>query len=260
MLLVISPAKTLDFANPTPALPVTLPRFLEHSQQLIEILRDLDPEQIGALMAISPKLAELNWQRYREWALPLSPATARPALFAFRGDVYTGLDADSFSTADCLHAQNHLRILSGLYGVLKPLDLILPYRLEMGTTLANRHGTNLYQFWGDVITDALNVELATQPQPVLINLASEEYFKSVRPKRLAGDIVTPLFKERKGGDYKIVSFYAKKARGLMSAFILRNRIEAVDEIRRFDLDGYRFNATLSRDSQWVFTRDERPAA
>lgn len=260
MLLVISPAKTLDFASPTPALPVTQPRFLKQSQQLIKTLRGLDPEQIGALMAISPKLAELNWARYREWTLPFSPANAKPALFAFRGDVYTGLDADRFSHDDCLHAQTHLRILSGLYGVLRPLDLIQPYRLEMGTALANAHGTNLYQFWGDTITDALNVELAAQPQPVLINLASEEYFKAVRPKRLAGDIVTPLFKERKGGDYKIVSFYAKKARGLMSAFILRNRIEAVDDIRRFDLDGYRFNETLSRAPEWVFTRDERPAA
>ena len=264
MLIVISPAKTLDFETPAPFKTAMQPIFLEQSQQLIEILREFDPQQISALMRISPKLGELNWQRFHEWSPPFTARNAKPALLAFRGDVYTGLDADSFSKADRDYAQKHLRILSGLYGVLKPLDLMQPYRLEMGTTLANAAGRNLYEFWGDQITDALNVELEQQKKSVLINLASEEYFKAVRPKKLAAEVVTPLFKERKGGDYKIVSFYAKKARGLMSAYILRNRINRIDDIKAFDREGYRFNSDLSFESsasgarEWVFTRDTPP--
>jgi cytoplasmic iron level regulating protein YaaA (DUF328/UPF0246 family) len=265
MLIVISPAKTLDFETPAPFKTSTQPIFLEQSQQLIETLRAFDPQQISTLMAISPKLSELNWQRFLEWSPPFTASNAKPALLAFRGDVYTGLDADSFSKADRDYAQKHLRILSGLYGVLKPLDLIQAYRLEMGTTLStvigNTRGRNLYEFWGDRITEALNAELAQQKKPVLINLASEEYFKAVRPKKLAAEIVTPLFKERKGGDYKIVSFYAKKARGLMSSFILRNRINKIADIKAFDIDGYSFNQDLSADRnlsgarEWIFTRE-----
>lgn len=264
MLIVISPAKTLDFDNPAPLKQFTQPQFLDDSQQLIDTLRTLDPEQLGKLMAISPQLSELNWQRYLEWSLPFTATNAKAALFAFRGDVYTGLDADSFSKADRDYAQKHLRILSGLYGVLKPLDLMQPYRLEMGTKLINARGRNLYEFWGDRITEALNVELAQQKKPVLINLASEEYFRAVHPKKLAADIVTPLFKERKGDAYKIVSFYAKKARGLMSSFILRNRISNIEDIKTFDIEGYSFNSNLSFNSElsgtreWIFTREMPP--
>jgi cytoplasmic iron level regulating protein YaaA (DUF328/UPF0246 family) len=256
MLIVISPAKTLDFDTASPLKKSTQPTFLDHSQQLIDTLRQLDPTQISALMHISDKLGELNWQRFHEWTPPFTARNAKQALFAFRGDVYSGLDADSFDKADCDYAQKHLRILSGLYGLLKPLDLMQAYRLEMGTTLANSRGRNLYEFWGDRITDALNAELKKMKTPVLINLASEEYFKAVRPKRLAGDVLTPHFKERKNGDYKIVSFFAKKARGLMSAYIIKNRISSVADLKNFAASGYRFNAALSHDRDWVFTREE----
>jgi cytoplasmic iron level regulating protein YaaA (DUF328/UPF0246 family) len=255
MLIVISPAKTLDFETPSHLKKFTQPIFLDQSQQLIDTLRAFDPTQISALMHVSDKLGELNWQRFQEWTPSFTPDNAKQALLAFRGDVYTGLDADSFTKADCDYAQKHLRILSGLYGLLKPLDLMQPYRLEMGTTLANWRGRNLYEFWGDRITEALNAELKKMKKPLLINLASEEYFKAVRPKALAGDVLTPQFKERKGDDYKIVSFFAKKARGLMSAYIIRNRINSIAGLRNFSEDGYCFNAALSHDRNWVFTRD-----
>ncbi|MET0377782.1 MAG: peroxide stress protein YaaA [Spongiibacteraceae bacterium] len=258
MLIVISPAKTLDFDTPSPLKRFTQPLFLDRSQELITILRTYDPTQISTLMGISDKLGELNWQRFQEWTPAFTPANAKQALLAFRGDVYTGLDADRFAKADFDYAQKHLRILSGLYGLLKPLDLMQAYRLEMGTTLPNPRGRNLYEFWGDQVTDALNLELAKMKKPVLINLASEEYFKAVRPKQLAGTVLTPHFKERKGSAYKIVSFFAKKARGLMSAYIVKNRIEAIDDLKDFAVDGYRFNAALSRDRDWVFTRDDLP--
>lgn len=254
MLIVISPAKTLDFDTPSPLKKFTQPIFLEQSQDLIGTLRAYDPTQISKLMRISDKLGELNWLRFQQWTPAFTPDNAKPALLAFRGDVYNGLDADSFTRADFDYAQKRLRILSGLYGLLKPLDLIQAYRLEMGTALQNVRGRNLYEFWGDRITEALNLELAKLKKPVLINLASEEYFKAVRPKRLAGEVFTPHFKERKGRDYKIVSFYAKKARGLMSAYILKNRIEAIEELKAFAVDGYRFNAALSRERDWVFLR------
>lgn len=255
MLIVISPAKTLDFDTPSPLKKFTQPIFLDHAQELIDTLRAYDPTQISQLMGISDKLGELNWQRFQEWIPTFTPDNAKPALLAFRGDVYTGLDADSFTRADFDYAQKHLRILSGLYGLLKPLDLMQAYRLEMSTTLRNARGRNLYEFWGDQITEALNLELAKLKKPVLINLASEEYFKAVRPKRLAGEVLTPHFKERKGSDYKIVSFYAKKARGLMSAYILKHRIETLDGLKEFAVDGYCFNAGLSSERDWVFTRD-----
>ncbi len=255
MLLVISPAKTLDFDTPPVIRKHTQPQLLDHSAELMATLRPLTPDRLSELMSISAALGELNWQRNQQWAPPFSPGNAKQALLAFRGDVYTGLDADSFDADDFAFAQQHLRILSGLYGLLRPLDLIQPYRLEMGTALANPRGANLYQFWGDTITTALNKDLKKAGGP-LVNLASGEYFKAVHPKALAADVVTPIFKERKGGgDYRIVSFSAKKARGMMSAFIIRNRLADPDEMRRFDDAGYRFNGRLSRDNDWVFTRD-----
>ena len=257
MLIVISPAKTLDFKSRSPLHKATQPRFLEQSQLLMNTLRDFDPEQLSALMAISPRLGELGWQYNLNWTPPFNKGNAKQALLAFRGEVYRGLDADSFSEDDFDYAQKHLRILSGLYGLLKPLDLIQPYRLEMGTSLRNVRGRNLYEFWGDRITAALSVELQKQATPVLLNLASEEYFRAVCPKQLAGEVITPHFKERKGDAYKVVSIYAKRARGLMSAYIVKNRIDDVDALKNFAVAGYRYNAALSQVRDWVFTR-ERP--
>jgi len=255
MLTVISPAKTLDFENPSPTRKFTQPGFLDRSERLIDELRRLDPTQVGALMGISDALAELNHARFMNWTPLFTPANAKQALFAFRGDVYTGLDADGFSAADLTFAQKHLRILSGLYGVLKPLDLMQPYRLEMGATLRNEGGRNLYEFWGEQITEALNAELAGTRKPVLVNLASEEYFKAVHPKTLAADIIAPIFKERKGDGYKIVSFFAKKARGMMAAYIVRNRLKQPEALKDFAQAGYRYNSELSNAREWIFTRE-----
>ena len=255
MLIVISPAKTLDFDTPPTIKRFTQPQFLDQSQQLIDLLHEFDPAQISSMMAISGKLGELNHRRFMNWAPPFTLANAKQALLAFRGDVYTGLDADSFSAADFAFAQKKLRILSGLYGLLLPLDLIQPYRLEMGTALANPRGANLYAFWGERITDALNAELRRDNKPLLINLASQEYFKAVHPKLLAAPVITPIFKERKNGSYKIVSFFAKKARGLMSAYIVRQRLTEAEALKDFDAEGYRFNSQQSSTVEWVFTRD-----
>jgi len=201
------------------------------------------------------KLADLNMQRFQKWRTPFTPANASPALLAFQGDVYQGLQSETLDMDDLAFAQRHLRILSGLYGVLRPLDLMQDYRLEMGTALANPHGRDLYAFWGDTITEALNRTLAEQGDDILINLASQEYFKAVRPEKLAGRIITPLFKERKAGGYKIVSLLAKRARGMMSRFIVDRRISDPEALKTFDVGGYRFNPELSSEHQWSFTRD-----
>jgi cytoplasmic iron level regulating protein YaaA (DUF328/UPF0246 family) len=256
MLLVISPAKTLDFETRPTIKKHSQPAFLEQSAQLIEQLRELNPDRISALMDISANLGELNHHRFMNWSLPFRKSNAKQALLAFRGDVYVGLNADSFNDEDFAFAQKHLRILSGLYGLLKPLDLIQPYRLEMGTAFSNRGGKNLYEFWGDTLTQALNADLRRNKARVLVNLASGEYFKAVHPKLLAAEVITPIFKERKGDAYKIVSFFAKKARGLMSAYIIRERLTDVEAIKRFTLAGYRYNAGQSDARNWIFTRDE----
>jgi cytoplasmic iron level regulating protein YaaA (DUF328/UPF0246 family) len=207
-------------------------------------------------MKISPKLGELNHQRFMNWALPFDSENAKAAVLAFRGDVYTGMNADSFNSADFNFAQKHLRILSGLYGLLRPLDLIQPYRLEMGTKFANQHGSNLYQFWGEDITDAINQQLTAAKSKVLINLASNEYFSAIKAKALNADIITPVFKDTKNGKQKIISFYAKKARGLMAAYVIKNRLKDVDELKRFDSEGYRFCSEQSTAREWVFLRAE----
>ena len=212
MLIVLSPAKTLDFATPASLRKHTQPQFLEQSRVLNTVLREHDAPSLGKLMAISPDLAQLNVERNQHWAPPFTLENAKQALFAFRGDVYGGLDADSFSSEDLAWAQQHLRILSGLYGLLRPLDLMQAYRLEMGTRLANPGGKNLYDFWADSLTRALNQALKAQGDGVLLNLASEEYFSAVKPKVLEGEILTPVFKDYKNGSYKIISFFAKKAR------------------------------------------------
>ena len=254
MLTVISPAKTLDFETPPQATAFTLPDFLDDSAELIDALREFEPHQLGDLMGISPKLAELNSNRYHTWSLPFTADNAKPAVLAFRGDVYTGLDADNLSPDDLAFAQQHLRILSGLYGVLKPLDLMQPYRLEMGTKLNNRRGKDLYAFWDCRINQALGRDLAEQDNPVLVNLASNEYFKSVRANKLAARIITPVFKEERNGQFKLISFFAKKARGLMSRYIIRNRLSDPEDLKEFDLEGYGYNEALSATDSPVFTR------
>ena len=257
MLIVISPAKTLDFETP-PGIPTfTIPEFLDDSAELIDELRGFEPCRLSDLMSISPKLADLNSNRYHNWSLPFTSDNAKQSVLAFKGDVYSGLDADSLNADDLQFAQAHLRILSGLYGVLKPLDLMQPYRLEMGTKLKNRRGKDLYEFWDGRINNTLNDELAGQDSPVLVNLASNEYFKSVQPERLNARIVTPTFKEERNGDYRFISFTAKKARGLMSRYIIRNRLSNPEDLRGFDLEGYRYNASLSEDDRPVFTRRNR---
>ena len=254
MLIVISPAKTLDFETPPKVPAFTIPDFLDDSAELIDELREFEPYRLGELMGISPKLAELNSNRYHAWSLPFSTGNAKQSVLAFKGDVYSGLDADNLSADDLQYAQEHLRILSGLYGVLKPLDLMQPYRLEMGTKLKNRRGDDLYAFWDGRINAAINRELAGQDSPVLVNLASNEYFRSVRANKLAARIVTPTFKEERSGQLKLISFFAKKARGLMSRYIIRNRLADPEDLKGFDLEGYYYNAALSTPDSPVFTR------
>jgi hypothetical protein len=254
MIVVISPAKKLDYDAAAVTDQFSQPRMLEDAGQLIEQLQPLAPHDVSALMHISDKLGSLNYDRFQSWSQPFNSDNAKQALLAFRGDVYAGIDADSFSAADFSFAQQHLRMLSGLYGLLRPLDLMQAYRLEMGTRFANNRGKNLYEFWGEKITDALNQDFAYEGSQILINLASTEYFKSVKPKQLKADIITPVFKERKGDDYKVVGIYAKKARGLMSRFIIQQQLAEPEQIKSFDADGYAYNQALSTDKQWVFTR------
>jgi len=254
MLIVVSPAKKLDYETPSPTNKFTQSNLLEHSQELIERCVKLSPADLSSLMGISDQLAGLNAARFGEWSLPFTPDNAKQAVLAFSGDVYTGLQAYDFSEASFDFAQQHLRILSGLYGLLKPLDLVQPYRLEMGTKLDNDRGTNLYQFWGDIITDNLNNALAEQGDDVLINLASNEYFKSVKKKSLKANIITPAFKDWKNGQYKMISFFAKKARGLMANYIIENQITKLEELKSFNSAGYEYSAEFSKGNDWVFTR------
>jgi len=257
MLIVISPAKNLDFDTPVPVKKHTKAGFLDDSQALIDDLQKLAPHDISNLMGISDKLGTLNFDRFQEWSLPFTKSNARQAVFAFKGDVYVGLDAYGFSDEDAAFAQDHLRILSGLYGLLKPLDLMQAYRLEMGTKFANARGKDLYAFWGDTITKALNKQVKKAGSQILVNLASNEYFKSVQAKQLDAEIITPVFKDKKNGTYKIISFFAKKARGRMSAYIIKNRITDANDIKAFDWDGYSFSDGLSSEREWVFTREEQ---
>lgn len=254
MLIVISPAKKLDYETAAITGKHSKPDFLDQSQLLINTLRNYSALDLAELMKLSMKLAELNFDRYHEWTTKVTRKNAKQCLLAFKGDVYAGMDAESFSEDDLAYAQQHLRILSGLYGLLKPLDLMMAYRLEMGTRLENERGKNLYEFWGMIITDAINKQLKKQGDDVLVNLASNEYFKSVKPRSIEGRIITPQFKENKNGSYKMIGIYAKRARGLLSRYILQNRIEDPEHMKQFDVEGYQYNATLSHDDNWVFTR------
>ena len=255
MLMVISPAKTLDYDTPAHTARHTQPDFLAHSAELIATLRQLSPADIGQLMSISDALATLNAGRFHDWGGEFTPENAKQAVLAFMGDVYEGLDAASLSEQQLDWLQQHLRILSGLYGLLRPLDLMQAYRLEMGTRLANPRGANLYQFWGDIITDALNAELAKQPLPQLVNLASDEYFKSVKPKKLQATVITPVFQDLKNGHYKIISFYAKRARGLMARWAVQHAVRDAEALKGFNSEGYAFDANASDATHWVFRRD-----
>lgn len=260
MLIVISSAKSLDYESPLATKTFSQPEFLEHSQLLIDDLQKLNPPALESLMKISPALANLNMQRFIDWHADFTPDNARQALLAFKGDVYQGMAAEQFSEEDFSFAQQHLRILSGLYGLLRPLDLMQAYRLEMGTRFDNARGKNLYEFWGDILTDALNEQLAQMKNPVLVNLASNEYFKAVKAKSIKAPIITPVFKDLKNQQYKVISFHAKKARGMMAAYIIKNKISDNPEaIKQFDDGGYYFSAAQSNTKEWVFLRDHAEA-
>jgi len=256
MLIVISPAKTLDFETPSTTAEFSQPDFLEDSQNLIDVLSGYKPENIEQLMKISPKLAELNVERYQTWSPPFNLNNAKHSALAFKGDVYTGLQAETLSENELNYAQQHLRILSGLYGVLRPLDLMQAYRLEMGTKLKTDAGDNLYQFWGDKITENLNAQLSAIASNTLINLASNEYFKSVKTKQLNADVVTPVFKDWKNGQYKMISFFAKKARGLMTAWIIKNQVEDIKGLSAFNVDGYQYSENDSDPLNPLFLRKQ----
>ena len=257
MIHLLSPAKSLDFNQETPLDEYSVPNYLENSEKLIKKLSKFSHKKLKSLMSISDDLARLNADRYSEWKGKREiGATSRQALFVFTGDVYQGLDAKTLSKSSIEYAQNHLLILSGLYGALRPLDIIEPYRLEMGTRLKVGRPNNLYEFWGSQPTDLINDQLKNQHEKTIINLASNEYFKVVNSKKLDGDIISPVFKDAKNGQYKIISFFAKKARGLMSRYIIDNKIANSDELQGFDLDGYRFNSEMSTRNKPVFTREE----
>jgi hypothetical protein len=254
MLIVISPAKTLDFETAPITNDHSQPGFLKESRQLISQLKKLTPAEVSSLMKISDKLGVLNFLRFNEWKTPFTLDNSKQALLAFKGDVYTGIDAGTFSSQNLKFAQKHLRILSGLYGVLKPLDLIQAYRLEMGVKFENRKGRDLYEFWASKLTDQINQDLRASKSKHLINLASNEYFRSLQASDINAEIIAPVFKDYKNGKYKIISFFAKKARGQMSAYIIRNKLKDPEDIKDFNIDGYKFNKSASSKSNWVFQR------
>ncbi|TVQ84540.1 MAG: peroxide stress protein YaaA [Micavibrio sp.] len=256
MLVLISPAKKLDFENAAPCKDFTKPRFQKQTGELVTLAKKLSCADLAQLMRLSDKLAELNYVRYQSFQPEFTPDNAKQALFAFRGDTYVGLDADSLSQDDLKYAQDHLRILSGLYGTLRPLDLMQPYRLEMGTKFKNPKGEDLYDFWQGLLTDAVNDDVAAHKNRVVVNLASNEYIKAVDPKALDAEFITPHFKEIKDGKAKIIGLLAKRARGAMARYIIQNRIEDPEELQKFAEDGYRFRPDLSKDSEPVFTREK----
>ncbi len=254
MLMVLSPAKTLDLSSPLPRVKTSEPQFLRRAQQAVRELRKLNPDELAETLRISNKLAVLNMQRYQEWKTPFTPENARPAVLTFKGDVYQGLRAEEWDGRDLRYAQKHLRILSGLYGVLRPLDLMQAYRLEMGTPFAPGRHDNLYDWWGGRITDALNEDLPKR-NPVLLNLASTEYFKAVRTDQLKAQIITPVFKDFSNGKFKVLSMYAKQSRGRMASWVIRNRIQNPADLPDFDLAGYRYAAAESTADKPVFLRE-----
>ena len=254
MLAILSPAKTLDYETPLKTKLNSQPIYGRESNQLIKTLRTFEPFEVASLMKISDKLADLNHKRYVEWRNKPAESKTRPAVLAFKGDVYQGLEAESFNDNDLKFAQRHLRILSGLYGLLRPLDAIQPYRLEMGTKLKTSKGQNLYDYWGTKLTTGLNEALKESKEGTLVNLASNEYFGAVQPKLLEGSLLNIGFKEKRNGQLKFVSFSAKKARGLMAKFIIKERLKNPDDLKNFDLEDYKFNKKLSSELDWTFSR------
>lgn len=257
MLAIISPAKTLDFETKIEGFAFSQPNLTAYSQALIDICKQLSPAEVGSLMSISDKLAALNVARFAEWQVEHNEQNAKAALFAFKGDVYTGLDAESLTVEQVNYAQSHLRMLSGLYGLLKPLDLMQPYRLEMGTKLANPKGKDLYAFWGNTITEHLQQVINEQGDAILVNLASDEYYGAVKPQNLNATIVKPVFLDEKNGKYKVISFYAKKARGMMVRFMLETQPTEIEQLKAFNYGGYWFDAESSTATELVFKREEQ---
>ncbi len=255
MLVVISPSKRLDYKSKIPNVVSTNIRFSKEAEMLSEALKQYQPAELAQLMNISIDLANLNTERNLKWQWPFEKGEARPAIFAFKGDVYEGLDASSFKTREIDYSQETLRMLSGLYGVLRPLDAIMPYRLEMGSKLVTKEGTDLYEVWKEKITAVLNNDLKIVGFDILLNLASQEYFKAVDRSKIEADIITPIFKDYKNGTYKVISFYAKKARGLMTRFVVENRITKREDLKAFDSSGYHFNTELSTGNELIFTRN-----
>ncbi|MGJ8724830.1 MAG: peroxide stress protein YaaA [Roseibacillus sp.] len=257
MIVLLSPAKSLDYDSPLLTKKSTKPRFIDDSAELVQGLRKLSEAQVGKLMSISDKLAELNHERFAAWESDFTKENSRQAILAFTGDVYQGMELTEWSTEDFARAQKQVRILSGLYGVLRPLDLMQPYRLEMGTQFKNARGKNLYEFWGSQVTTLLNKDLKKSGSEVVVNLASNEYFSAVKKGELAGELVTPVFKDEKNGKYKIISFFAKKARGMMADFIVREGIDAAADLKKFKGGGYRYSAKESEGNTLVFLRKEQ---
>ena len=257
MLIVLSPAKSLDYKTPVKVKAPTLPEFVSESAKLIAELKKLSPQEVANLMGLSDQLAALNVGRYRDWSKKFTDENSKPAVYAFNGDVYDGFDVKSLNSKAIDFAQDHVRILSGLYGALRPLDLMQPYRLEMGTSFKNARGKDLYAFWGERVTDSLKCILEKQKKPVLLNLASEEYFKVLQAKNLDCPVISPVFQDGKDGKYKIISFYAKRARGLMARYVVENRIADPADLKGFNLDGYKYVASESKPEKPLFRRPER---
>ncbi|PIP79869.1 MAG: peroxide stress protein YaaA [Gammaproteobacteria bacterium CG22_combo_CG10-13_8_21_14_all_40_8] len=256
MQMLISPAKSLDFDSKSPVETESYPEYLDYSQQLIDIAKALSPLELSKLMGISDKLAALNAARFQHWQQPFTSSNAKQAIFTFTGDVYVGLDVETLNVKQLDYLQQQLKILSGLYGLLKPLDLMQPYRLEMGTKLKNSQGDNLYAFWRSMLTDKINQVLSKQKNPYLINLASKEYFSAINYKKINGKIITPVFKDWKNGQYKIISFFAKKARGLMVRYAALHQVSEPQQLQQFNLEGYVFNKEQSTETEWLFTRKQ----
>lgn len=258
MLAIVSPAKKLDTAPLSRSLSHSFPSLLEDTEQLMKTTRRLKPKDLQSLMGISDNLASLNHDRFQSFSTPFTSDNAKPAAMMFNGDVYLGLDAPSLEAADLDWAQDHIGILSGLYGLLRPLDLMQPYRLEMGTRLKTRRGKDLYAFWGERITDEINRRMDGHSDRTLVNLASNEYFKAVQPTSLVGGVITPSFREIRDGKPKMISFLAKRARGLMARYIIEQRVDRPEGMKDFALEGYRFDPEASTETQWAFIRP-RPA-
>jgi uncharacterized protein len=254
MLIVLSPAKSLDYESPVPLSDHTRADFIPRAAELVEILRGLSPHEVASLMDISDPLAVLNVQRYADWSPRFTQANSRQAVFAFDGDVYDGLAARQMTPRQVEWVQEHVRILSGLYGVLRPLDRMQPYRLEMGTRLANTKGRDLYAFWGEDVTKKLIAQIEATKASALVNLASGEYFKVVKPRLLPVPVITPVFEDWKGGRYKIISFFAKRARGLMARYAAEKHLTKPEKLKDFDTDGYAWDEAASSEFEWVFRR------